>query len=159
MNLAITAPLILILLSTPLLAYGGLNCSEGAYVGRDNAGNKICKTIGTGEIVDSNSDSFTIGGEEIGSGGIIFGIFIFIIIIVIMIKAFGGGGGKTERNDQGNASLNNEYQHQEAAKIRQLHLCDLCKKMPNNWRFRRIEERETGRLLAYQGLCLDCANS
>jgi len=80
--------------------------------------------------VDSNSDSFTIGGEEIGSGGIIFGIFIFIIIIVIMIKAFGGGGGKTERNDQGNASLNNEYQHQEAAKIRQLHLCDLCKKCP-----------------------------
>jgi len=158
MNLAITAPLILILLSTPLLAYGGLNCSEGAYVGRDNAGNKICKTIGTNEIVDSNSGSFTIGGEEIGGNAIIFGIIFFIIIIVIMIKVFGGGGGKTESShNQGNAAQNNIYQHQQAAKKIQEHLCAVCGKEPNHWQFRPIRDRETGRVLGLQGLCLDCA--
>ena len=86
MNLVITSPLFLILLFTPLLAYG-LVCPDGTYIGRDNGGQEACRDIETNNIVDPKTAIQVFQGEEIDGSRVIIIVIVFIVIIVIAIAA------------------------------------------------------------------------
>ena len=163
MNLVITSPLILILLSTPLLAYG-LTCPDGTYIGRDNGGQEACRDIETNNIVDPktgmqydpHSGSPVVKGEEIDSTRAVIVGIVIIVIIIFVIKALTGGRQKTETPHNRQMTLQEKlYASYETAKIKQEGKCVMCKRMPNQWKFKTEINIETGKIIC-NGFCSDC---
>src|SRR3972149_3344511 len=155
MNLVITSPLILILLSTPLLAYG-LVCPDGTYIGRDNGGQEACRDIETNNIVDPKTAIQVFQGEEIDGSRVIIIVIVFIVIIVIAIAASKSGGRKTETSDSQYKTPEQYIDELRRKTIeRQGGKCASCIKTPYQWKFKIKQHEGTGKSF-YYGYCSDC---
>ena len=160
----------------------GAFCSDGAYVGRDNQGNTICRDIISNEIISSetvaadsgraisdsgratitdsritNSDDIIINDKQMDYT--IFGILGIVGAIGAVIILYGKNllskiSGKKLVSAIPQILSWNNIQKEEVRK-RQYQMCNICYKKPSKWAYDHIDgDKKNNDINNCQGLAL-----
>ncbi|MEX0656599.1 MAG: HNH endonuclease signature motif containing protein [Nitrosopumilaceae archaeon] len=131
--------------------FGDLDCPAGTYYGRDNAGNVVCRSIETNEIINPSTN------VSFDNTYIIVGISVVIIIIIIaVVKSSGKPSEVTYPEKEYIERRPFSKTTKEQAKERQHGRCANCDCYPTHWEFDHVGRRDDNSLGNCQGLCRDC---
>jgi len=162
----------------------GAFCSDGAYVGRDNQGDTVCRDIISNEIISSETvaadsgraisdsgratitDSRITNSEDIiindkQTDYTIFGILGIVGAIGAVIILYGKNllskiSGKKLVSAIPQILSWNNIQKEEVRK-RQYQMCNICYKKPSKWAYDHIDgDKKNNDINNCQGLCQKC---
>jgi len=164
----------------------GAFCPEGAYVGRDNQGNTICRDIISNEIINSETIAADSGRGTVSDSGraiitdsritnsdneiiqndnqtdyTIFGILGIVGVIGAVIIAYGK---KILPNIAGKRIVSGIPQilswsniQKEEVRKRQYQMCNICYTKPSKWAYDHIDgNKKNNNVNNCQGLCQKC---
>lgn len=147
------------LIIIPFSAYA-LDCPKGAYIGRDNQGNEVCRDIETNQIIDPETglmfDSQTGGvifnDEEIGY------IAIGVFVVIIIIAGIAAASRKKSKSDSYKEVERKDFTFVTKERVKELQKgkCAKCERYPTHWEFDHIDTRGDNSIENCQGLCRDC---